>query len=97
MFLQTAGFCVVTYILGVGDRHLDNLLVAPDGEIASLKPRSVIDVSLSFSGHFFHGAKPSLPCYLVIRPLISSEFLHSRLWLHSRSRPETLPAGRQSV
>ena len=34
--LSCVGYCVATYVLGVGDRHSDNIMLRTNGQVANL-------------------------------------------------------------
>ncbi len=56
----------MTYLLGVGDRHLDNLLLAPDGAFTLLTVSDALGLIVGyFVGHFFHGKNYPLRLFCI--------------------------------
>ena len=57
---STAGYCVLTHLLGIGDRHLDNVMLKTSGHL----------FHLDFGFVFAHDPKPYPPPFKLTREMV---------------------------
>lgn len=72
--LTSAGYSVLTYVLGVGDRHLDNLMLSPDGHFfhGKCNCQMVVNVSVDFGYILGRDPKPYPPPVKVCKEMVDA-------------------------
>mmetsp|Transcript_6509 Transcript_6509/g.9033 ORF Transcript_6509/g.9033 Transcript_6509/m.9033 type:complete len:190 (-) Transcript_6509:474-1043(-) len=81
-----AGYCIITYVLGVGDRHLDNILITRTGHI----------FHIDFGYVFGNDPKPFPPPVRLVSEMIEAmvasrqheDFLKYCCWAFNRLRSQ---------
>ena len=84
--LNVAGYSVITYILGVGDRHLDNLLLTEQGNLIHIDFGYMLGQDPKLFPPLMRPSKEMVSSYCVYANL-SFSFLSYYIW--SLTHPPT--------